>query len=92
MDQAKAAAALADYSTKEFKTGDPYYDQMMNKKFGGANKDLTRALATEGQGSESASVARFEVERTREGGPNMENLEKALYAPPDLQEQLHSPN
>ncbi len=92
VDSTQAANDLAQYATAEIKTGDPYQDQYLNEKFGGANKDLISALAKDGKESETAAVARFEVERTRGGGPDMENMEKALYAPPDLQERLHSPN
>ncbi len=58
----------------------------------GANKNLAEALATKGRESDEAAIHRFEVERGREGGPEQEGLEKSLYAKPELQEDLHSPD
>ncbi len=44
----------------------------------GTDRDLADALIRHGSHSDEAAVTRVEHERTREGGPNQENLEKAL--------------
>jgi hypothetical protein len=83
VDQALAAQELGEYATRSVRG---------QREINGPNRDLAVALATQGRNSVDASVTRFEVERTRRGGPNQENLEKALFAPPELQEALHSPD
>jgi ribosomal protein L29 len=44
----------------------------------GTDRDLAEALIRHGSHHEETSVVRFEHERQREGGPNQENLERAL--------------
>jgi hypothetical protein len=83
IDPAQAARELGQYVTRE---------ELGVRQLQGANRDLAVSLATEGRESVSAATSRFEVERTREGGPRMERMETALYAPPELQERLHSPD
>lgn len=83
VDPAQAARELGEYVTRE---------EFGVRPLQGANRDLAVSLATEGRESVSAAASRFEVERTREGGPRMERMETALYAPPELQERLHSPD
>ncbi len=83
IDPKDAANELSAYSTRHIQgTAD----------LQGANKNLAEALAVKGRESDEASIHRFEVERGREGGPEQEGLEKALYANPRLQEQLHDPD
>ncbi len=83
IDPAAAARELGEYVTR---------DERGLRRLQGANADLASSLATEGRDSVSAATSRFEVERTREGGPRMERMETALYAPPELQQRLHSPD
>lgn len=83
IDPAVAAKELGDFSTR-------HIEGLADVQ--GSNKNLAEALATKGRESDEAAIHRFEVERGRDGGPEQEGLEKALYANPDLQERLHSPD
>lgn len=78
-----AAKELGDFSTR-------HIEGLADVQ--GSNKNLAEALATKGRESDEAAIHRFEVERGREGGPEQEGLEKSLYANPELQEKLHSPD
>ena len=95
IDQAEASQRFADWVVRDVEVlrsdgnGGTYTQTM---QVTGADRDLVLALATQGRDSDQAAVARFEVERTRRGGPDMERLETALYANDDLQQRLHSPD
>jgi len=94
IDQAEATERFADWVVRDVDVTHHHehgsYTQTM--RVTGADRDLVLALATQGRDSDQAAVARFEVERTRRGGPDMERLETALYANDDLQQRLHSPD
>ena len=93
IDPTVAANQLADYATREIDQGyDPNTGEHRTNTVTGANRDLVRALATQGKDSVEAATSRFEVERQRSGGPNMERMETALMSPAALQEDLHSPD
>lgn len=93
IDPALAANQLADYATRDIQEGPRGRGgRPQTNSVTGANRDLVRALATEGRDSVSAATSRFEVERTRAGGPKMDRMEMALMAPAAIQEQLHSPD
>jgi hypothetical protein len=92
VDPQLAATQLADYATRDIPGYDPNTGEQRNDSITGPNRDLVRALATQGRESVDAATARFEVERTRSGGPKMDRMETALMAPPDLQQRLHSPD
>lgn len=91
IDPATAARELGDYVVADV-AGVDANGHPTTLSITGANKDLARSLAMEGRDSVTAAVSRFEVERTRDGGPQMENMEKALMAPADLQARLHDPD
>ncbi len=92
IDATAAANQLADYATRDVQGIDPNTGEVRTNSVTGANRDLVRALATQGKDSVQAATSRFEVERQRSGGPNMERMEKALMSPAALQEDLHSPD
>jgi len=95
IDQAGASERFADWVVRDVDVvrsageGGTYTETM---RVTGADRDLVLALATQGRDSDQAAVARFEVENTRRGGPEMERLETALYVSADLQQRLHSPD
>ncbi len=94
VDPAVASAALVTAVTEpvEVQQYDPNTGEVytITREITGANADLATALATEGNDSMAADVARFEVERTRNGGPTEANMETALYMSAELQQQLRS--
>jgi len=96
VDPALATAALVTAVTEpvEVQHYDPNTGEVhtITREITGANAALATALATSGNDSMDADVARFEVERTRNGGPNEQNMETALYTSPEHQQALHSPD
>ena len=99
VDQQAAYDALVNFSvgsrdSYQYTEGATYNAQtgMYSSSVTGANRDLASALITQGNDSLSADVARFEVERTRSGGPKEQNMETALYMSSADQQAIRDPN
>ncbi|MGC6516337.1 MAG: hypothetical protein ACON4N_17745 [Myxococcota bacterium] len=94
-DATVSLTALADYATRDIQHTHHHGHggtHTVTNRVTGANKDLARALVMEGNDSMAADVARFEVERTRRGGPNEENMETALMMSAEEQQILRDPD
>jgi hypothetical protein len=87
VDQAAAYDALVAYTTRDITVAEgTEYER--TQSITGANRDLAAALIREGNDSVAADVARFEVERTRSGGPKQANMETALTANLSAEDRL----